>query len=324
VSELRWHPLLRQWVAVAAARQNRPQMPANWCPFDPGSGGVPDHYDVFLYPNDFAAFALDGAPFSPDAAGLFGTTGARGATDVVLYHPDHNLPPSQMTLAHWRKVVGLWTRRYCEISAHPDIQYVYIFENTGVAIGVTMPHPHGQIYSFPYVPPYIQTELDSASSYFRENKSCLYCSILEGERRDGRRIFWENSSFVAMCPFYARYPSEGTIYARRHVAALPELKQSEADDLAEIVKVVRMKYDNLYGFPMPLMMILRQRPSKGDHPYFHFHIDFYPIQRAATKLKYIAGVESGAGTFLNDTLAEEEAAKLRGIAPDAFADADRG
>src|SRR5678810_427643 len=100
--------------------------------------------------------------------------------------------------------------------------------------------------------------------------------------------------------------------------------RDRATDLAEIIKIVRMKYDNLYGFPMPLMMILRQRPSKGEHPYFHFHIEFYPIQRSATKLKYIAGVESGAGTFLNDTLAEEEAEKLRTVEPNQLTVADRG
>ena len=323
MSELRWHPLLRQWVAVAAVRQNRPQMPANWCPFDPGSGRVPADYDVFLYPNDFAAFTLDSPPFSTEA-GLFRTTGARGATDVVLYHPNHTLPPSQMTQAHWRKVIGLWTSRFTELAAHPDIQYIYIFENTGVAIGVTMPHPHGQIYSFPFIPPFIQTELDSAVDYLREHKACLYCDILEGEQRDGRRIVWQNASFTALCPFYARYPSEMAIYPRRHVAALPDLSDAEAGDLAEIIKIARMKYDNLYGFPMPLMMILRQRPAKGDHPYVHYHIDLYPVQRSATKLKYIAGVESGAGTFLNDTLAEEEAEKLRRTEPNQLTALDRG
>jgi UDPglucose--hexose-1-phosphate uridylyltransferase len=314
--------LLRQWVAVAAARQNRPQMPADWCPFDPGSGQVPADYDVFLYANDFAAFTLDSEPFAPEG-GLFHTTGARGSTDVVLYHPSHTLAPSQMTQAHWRKVIRLWTSRFCELAAHPDIQYIYIFENTGVAIGVTMPHPHGQIYSFPYIPPYIQTELDAGAAHFRERKSCLYCDILAGEQADGRRIVWQNSHFTAMCPFYARYPSEMTICARRHAAALPEFSDAEAADLAEIIKIARMKYDNLYGFPMPLMMILRQRPAKGEHPYFHFHIDFYPIQRSAAKLKYIAGVESGAGTFLNDTVAEEEAEKLRRLEPNQLAAVDR-
>jgi UDPglucose--hexose-1-phosphate uridylyltransferase len=323
VSELRWHPLLRQWVAVAAVRQNRPQMPADWCPFDPGSGRVPDHYDVHLYPNDFAAFTLDSSPFSP-VTGLFCTTGARGATDVVLYHPSHTLPPSRITQKHWRKIVGLWTARFIELAAHPDIQYVYIFENTGVAIGVTMPHPHGQIYSFPYIPPFIQVELDSAADHLRDHHNCLYCDILGAEEQDGRRVVWRNASFTAICPFYSRYPTEMAIYARRHFGALPDLGAAEADDLAEIIKIVRMKYDNLYSMPMPLMMILRQRPAKGEHPYHHFHIDFYPIQRTATKLKYIAGVESGAGTFLNDTLAEEQAEKMRTLEPNALAEVDRG
>jgi UDPglucose--hexose-1-phosphate uridylyltransferase len=114
-----------------------------------------------------------------------------------------------------------------------------------------------------------------------------------------------------------------TIYARRHVAALPDFSEAEAADLAEIIKIVRMKYDNLYGFPMPLMMVVRQRPVKAAHPYFHFHVDFYPIQRTATKIKYIAGVESGAGTFLNDTVAEEEAEKLRRTEPNQLTAADR-
>ena len=193
----------------------------------------------------------------------------------------------------------------------------------GAAIGVTMPHPHGQIYSFPYVPPYLETELNSAADYQREKSACLYCDILAREQTDGRRVFWKNRSFVAFCPFYARYPTEVAIYARRHMGALPDLTDAEAEDLAEIIKIVRMKYDNLYGFPMPLMMIHRQRPAKGEHPYFHYHVDFYPIQRAATKLKYLAGVESGSGTFLNDTVPEEEADRMRGTEPFALSATDR-
>lgn len=314
MNELRWHPLLREWVAVAANRQDRPQMPADWCPFCPGSGRVPEQYEVFLYPNDFAAFRLDHPPFEPEG-GLYKTTGARGATDVVLYHPNHRLAPSQLSREHWRKVVDLWTSRYAELQRHPDIRYIYEFENTGEAIGVTMPHPHGQIYSFPYIPPYVQTELDSAAAYYGGEGRCLYCEILRRELEDGRRMVAENEGFAAMVPFFARYPGEIQIYSRRHAGALPELTGEEKNHLAGIVKTVRMKYDNLWGFPMPLMMILRQNPAKGEHPYFHFHIDFYPIQRSRTKLKYIAGVESGAGTFLNDTIAEEKAKELRETEP---------
>ena len=314
MNELRWHPLLREWVVVAAHRQDRPQMPKDWCAFCPGSGRVPDAYDVHLYANDFAAFQLDNPPFVPEP-GLFASTGARGATDVVLYHSDHNLAPSAMSAEHWGKVIGLWVRRFRELAAHPDIRYVYIFENTGEAIGVTMPHPHGQIYAFPFLPPLVERELAAASEHYGRAGECLYCRLLAGELEDGRRVVLESAGFVAFVPFAARWPAEMQIYARRHMGTVAQLTPAEVADLAAMIKAVRMKYDNLFGFPMPLMMILRQAPVKGEHPYFHFHIEFFPIQRSATRLKYLAGVESGSGTFLNDTAAEDKARQLRETAP---------
>jgi UDPglucose--hexose-1-phosphate uridylyltransferase len=314
MSELRWHALLREWVSVAAHRQDRPQMPAAWCPFCPGSGRVPDDYDVHLYPNDFAAFRLDNPPFLAEP-GLFTATGARGATDVVLYHPAHNLTPAQLSATHWRKVIALWTARYQELAAYPDIQYIYIFENAGPAIGVTMPHPHGQIYSFPFVPPLIARELSAAADYHATKGECLYCRLLREELADQRRIVKENANFVAFVPYAARFPAEMQICARRHFVGLPDLRENEAVDLAALLKLVRMKYDNLFGFPLPLMMMLRHPPAKGEHPYCHFHIDFYPIQRSATKLKYLACIETGAGVFLNDTVAEDKARELRETEP---------
>jgi UDPglucose--hexose-1-phosphate uridylyltransferase len=313
-SELRWHPLLRQWVAVAAQRQGRPQLPEDWCPFDPGSGRVPDDYDVYLYANDFPAFSFDNPPFFPET-GLLTTTGARGACDVVLYSPDHHLLPSQLPVEQWRKVIDLWAKRTGELFANPDVRYVGVFENAGVAIGVTMPHPHGQIYAFPFIPPLAQKELDSASAHYREHSECLYCKILAGEMKDGSRLVASNESFVAFLPFFGRFPNEMQICARRHAGTVQELSEAERGDLASLLKIVRQKYDNLYGFAMPLMMLLRQRPAKGEHPYFHFHVDFLPIQRSATKLKYLASVESGFGTFLNDTRAEEQAVLLRNAEP---------
>lgn len=317
MSELRWHPLLRQWVAITTHRQDRPQLPEDWCPFCPGSGRVPDHYEVYLYPNDFPAFLLDGPPFEPHrpSGALYQTTGARGVCDVVLYHPDHNLLPSQITVEHWMKVVELWTNRTQQLATIPDIAYVFVFENTGIAIGVTMPHPHGQIYGFPFVPPLPETALASARDYHERHGECLHCRILYEEERSGERMVSRNGSFAAFVPFFARWPSEVQVYARRHVAWLPELTPTERQDLASIISVVRRKYDNLYGFPIPLMMLLRQRPVRGEHPYFHFHVEFYPIQRSATRLKYLAGVESGCGTFLNDTLPEEQARLLRATEP---------
>jgi UDPglucose--hexose-1-phosphate uridylyltransferase len=313
-SELRWHPLLRQWVDVAAHRQNRPQMPSDGCPFCPGSGRVPDNYDVYLYPNDFPAFSPENPPFAPHEK-LFAVTGARGSCDVVLYSPDHHLLPGQLSIEQWKKVIDLWTTRTVQLFANPGVEYVSVFENTGVAIGVTMPHPHGQIYAFPFIPPLVETEVYSALTHRLEHGACLYCRILEGELADGRRVIASNDTFVAFLPFFGRFPTEVQIYPRRHLAALDELTNQERTDLAAMLKIVRQKYDSLYGFPMPLMMLVRQRPAQGDHLYFHFHIEFLPIQRSATKLKYLAAVESGTGAFLNDTRPEEQAAILRDTEP---------
>lgn len=309
MSELRWHPLLREWVSVATSRQNRPQMPKDWCPFCPGSGQVPDHYETFLYPNDYAAFSPASAPFE-DHPGIFAATGSRGSCDVVLYHPDHNLTPSAMSAAHWAKVVELWRQRTEQLFSNAAVACVHIFENTGEAIGVTMPHPHGQIYALPMAPPLVQRELDSVRLHAEQNGGeCLYCRLLSEELRARERIVLESERFAAFVPFHARWPGEMQIYPKRHAASLPDLNAAEREELARVIKAVRMKYDNLWGFPIPLMMMLRQRP------YAHFHTEFFPIQRSPAKIKYLAGVESGTGLFLNDTLAEEKAAELRATAP---------
>lgn len=289
-------------------------MPAGWCPFCPGSGRVPDRYDVLLYPNDFSAFSLDGPPFDAEG-GLFRVTGAKGTCDVVIYHSNHTTTPAALPVEQWRKVIDLWTRRTAELSALPEIACVFVFENTGEAIGVTMPHPHGQIYGLPFVPPLLRTELDSAQAHHSVNAECLYCRILRDEMEDGRRIVCRNASFVAFVPFFARFPAEVQLYSTRHCSGLVDLDQAERDDLASVLSIVRRKYDNLFGLPMPLMMMVRQSPVQGSGPYFHFHLEFFPIQRSATKLKYLAGVETGSGTFLNDTVAEESAARLRSVEP---------
>ncbi len=311
-SQLRWHPLLRQWVAVSAHRQNRPQMPQDWCPFCPGSGRVPDQYDVFLYPNDFAAFTQESAPFEP-VEELNGVTGARGSCDVVLYSPDHNLAPSALTVEQWGKVIGLWRRRSAELMAREDVAYVSAFENCGVAIGVTMPHPHGQIYSFPFLPPLVARELESAAAHWKEHGECLYCRILREETEDGRRVLAANGGFTAFLPFFGRFPSEIHIYSRRHFGSLADMTDEETGEFAAMLSVVRKKYDALYGFLMPLMMLIRQAPAKGAAG-FHFHVEFLPVQRSATKLKYLAAVETGNGTFLNDTRPEEMAERMRALA----------
>ncbi len=286
MSELRWHPLLEQWVVVTAHRQERPQMPSDWCPFCPGSGRVPDNYDVLIYPNDFPAFS-------------FGEPNCQGACDVVLYSPEHDKLPSQLPLSQWEKIVALWTRRTVELAADSRVKNVTVFENTGVAAGVTMPHPHGQIYAFPFVPPRVERELRSPG---------CYAKVLADELLDGRRIIIENENFVAFAPYFARFPFETQIYPRRNIRGLAELTPSEARALAATLLAMRRKYDALFGFPMPLMMVL--------HQFARFYVEFLPLQRSAAKLKYLAASETAMGTFLNDVVPEEAAAALRGATTD--------
>jgi len=290
-------------------------MPADWCPFCPGSGKVPENYDCYIYPNDFAAFSLP--PPEPAIQGddFYRVARSQGKCDVVLYHPDHNTSLPQLSLHHIVKLVRLWRKRFAELKVTPGIRYVLIFENKGAVIGVTMPHPHGQIYAFPFIPPSLKRELEAARAHHRAKRRCLYCEILKKERQDGRRIVAENEAFTAFVPFYARWPFEMHIFSRRHLGTLEDFRPAEEQALAEILKWVTLKYDNLYQMSFPYMMLLHQAPTKGSFPYFHFHIEFYPPHRSKEKLKYLASVETGAGTFLNDSLAEEKAAELRGVAP---------
>ena len=290
-------------------------MPEDWCPFCPGSGRVPDHYDCYIYPNDFPAFSIP--PPEPAIQGddFYRVARSRGKCDVVLYSPDHNTSLPQLPLDHLVKLVQLWRKRFSELKAMPGIRYVLIFENKGAVIGVTMPHPHGQIYTFPFIPPRLKRELEAARAHQRANRRCLFCDILRKDRRDGRRIVAENETFTAFIPFYARWPYEVHIFSRRHLGTLDQFRASEERGLAEILKWVTLKYDNLYQFSFPYMMLMHQAPARGRFPEFHFHIEFYPPHRSKEKLKYLASVETGAGTFLNDSLAEEKAAELRSVPP---------
>ncbi len=315
MTELRWNPTVREWVSTASHRQDRPQMPTDWCPFCPGSGRVPNHYEVYLYPNDFSAFSIPAPEPAVEDDNFYRVGRSYGKCDVVLYHPDHNTSLPQLSLDHLTRLVQLWRKRFVELKRMPGIRYVLIFENKGAVIGVTMPHPHGQIYAFPFVPPRLKRELEAARAHARARRGCLFCDILKKERRDGRRLVAENDAFTAFIPFYARWPYEVHIFARRHVTALDQFRPEEEKDLAQILKWVTLKYDSLFQFSFPYMMLMHQAPTKGRFPYFHFHIEFYPPHRSKDKLKYLASVETGAGSFMNDSLAEEKAMELRDVAP---------
>ena len=204
MTELRWNPTVREWVSTASHRQHRPQMPADWCPFCPGSGRVPDHYDVHIYPNDFSAFSIPPPEPAIEGDDFYQVEKSAGKCDVVLYHPDHNTSLPQLPVNHIVKLVKVWRQRFVELRAMPGIRYVLIFENKGAVIGVTMPHPHGQIYAFPFIPPRVEKEIAAARAHYRKHRRCVFCDVLGKERRDGRRIVAENGGFTAFIPFFAR------------------------------------------------------------------------------------------------------------------------
>lgn len=321
MSELRWNPINEEWVVTATHRQDRTFMPpADYCPICPTRpGGFPTEvpasdYEYVVFDNKFPSFRMEPPEPAVEGTALMPVRPALGACEVVLYTPRHEGTLADRSVREIERLVRVWQDRYRVLGEREGIAYVFIFENKGEAIGVTLPHPHGQIYGFSYLPPKIERELASQAKHHAQTGRCLHCDVLAEERKDGRRIVAENAHFVALIPFYARYPYEVHLYAKQHVEAIDALGPEARLDLARMLKTVMRKYDGLFGFSLPYMMVMHQQPTDGlEHPGCHFHVEFYPPNRTAHKLKFLAGCESGAGTFINDTLPEEKASELRAI-----------
>lgn len=321
MSELRWNPLLGEWVATATHRQQRTFLPpADHCPLCPTKpGGFPTEvpestYDIVVFENRFPSLRPRPDPPAVEGTELYPVRPAQGECEVVLYSPNHTSSLAQEPVEQIYKLVRVWTDRFRELGALEFVKYVFIFENKGEAIGVTLHHPHGQIYAYPFIPPRVASELKQSRAHKEETGRCLLCDITREELEDGRRTVAVNHSFVAYIPFFARWPYEVYVASRRHLGALTEMENGEQKELAGILKALLVAYDRLFNLSFPYMMVMHQRPTDGDvYDYYHFHIEFYPPLRTATKLKYLAGSETGAGMFINDTLAEEKAAELRAL-----------
>jgi len=313
MAELRWHPFTKDWVMIASHRQARPQMPKNWCPFCPGSGKVPDDYDVYKYDNDFPALCQN--PPVPDdvATDFFKTEEAYGKCEVILYSPGHTTTLPELTNEHVTKLVDLWCERFTELSKDEKIKYVFIFENRGDVVGVTMPHPHGQIYGYPFVPKKIQLEVDSAKEHLTEKGECIYCRMLEEELSFKKRIIFQTEHFTVFLPFFTEYPYGVYIFSNRHVDDITQLTADEKKDLAVCLKQTVGMLDNLFGYRFPYMMCMHNAPVNGDDTseYWHFHIEFFPPMRAADKQKFNASSETGVWAHCNPTCPEDTSEELR-------------
>lgn len=312
MAELRWNPLTKDWIMIASHRQNRPQMPKDWCPFCPGSGKVPDSFDVYKYDNDFPA--LSNNPPVPDdvETHIYKTAEAYGKCEVILYSPKHTVTLPELEKEHIRKLVDLWAERYTELKKDKNNKYIFIFENRGEAVGVTMPHPHGQIYAYPFIPKRLELELEAVREHKGKTGNCLLCDMLKDEVEDGRRIVIENEHFYSFLPFYSEYPYGMYIISKSHKQSIDLFADEEKTSLADILKKTAGTLDSLFGFAFPYMMCMYQNPvNGGECEDYHFHIKFFPPMRSENKIKFNASSETGAWAHCNPTAPEEKAEELR-------------
>ena len=312
MAELRWNPFLQDWHMIAGNRQNRPQMPKDYCPFCPSFGNVPD-YEVMEYDNDFPALTQD--PPAPDdvATDFFKTAPNYGKCEVILYSPGHNTSITELSDSHMRKLVDLWCERFDKMAADEKIKYVFPFENRGAAVGTTMPHPHGQMYGYSFIPKRIKVESGSAKEYYEKNGSCLFCDTLKNERKEKKRIIFSNDHFTVYLPFYTDYPYGVYIMANRHVPYITDLTDAEKDSLGTTIRDTVGMLDALFDYRFPYMMCMYSAPvNSGDYSrFFHYHIKFFPPMRSAEKQKFNASSETGAWANCNPTCPEKTSAELR-------------
>ncbi|MBM3470966.1 MAG: galactose-1-phosphate uridylyltransferase [Armatimonadetes bacterium] len=312
-SHLRWHPLREEWVAYAAGRQERTFLPpAEFCPLCPTHPGGPpteipfEDFEIAVFENRFPAFADQPGPLPEIHAEPVETAPALGACEVVVYTPEHI--GSLGTLGQERRelLVRVWAQRYHDLYEREDVRFVMPFENRGEAVGVTLHHPHGQIYAYPFVPPVLQVE---AAAFRREP---VLRNLLA--RAGNRCIVEEDDAAAVIVPPFARFPYETWAIPKRAQPGPWTLDNTEVSALAHALGRVVSRYDALFARPFPYVMVLHAAP-KGEEAHFHFHVEFYPVMRGPDRLKYLAGTELGAGTFTADILPEDAARALRRIQP---------
>ena len=327
----RYNPLSREWVLVSPHRTQRPwqgqveqtapeQRPAYdptcyLCPGNQRAGGErnPAYEHTFVFTNDFAALLLD----TPDGTfergnGLMRAESERGTSRVVCFSPRHDLTLAEMEPSELAQVVNVWVEQYQELGALPQIGYVQIFENRGAMMGASNPHPHGQIWATEHLPLNVAREQEAQAEYFAANGRTLLADYLALELEENTRIVVSNEHFVALVPFWAVWPFETLVISRRPVRALPDLTADERTGLADILKQLTTRYDNLFQVSFPYSMGFHQQPTDGAaHPEWHFHAHFYPpLLRSATVRKFMVGFELLAEPQ-RDITAESAAERLR-------------
>jgi UDPglucose--hexose-1-phosphate uridylyltransferase len=326
----RFNPLLNEWILVSPHRTKRPwqgktdeiKKPKGLaynpdCYLCPGNrradGGTNPAYEAtFVFKNDFSALYPDAPEAHTDDSGLIRAQSEKGICRVICYSPRHDLTMPLMQQGDIRNVVDIWAEQFRELGAMDGIGYVQIFENKGSQMGCSNPHPHGQIWADERVPLLPARECATQKEYQASKKRCLLCDYLALERNKKERIVLENGSFTVLVPFWAVWPYEVLVLPNNHHTSLLSLSDSERNDLADALKRIGTRYDNLFFTSFPYSMGIHQKPTDGnDYPEWHFHFHFYPpLLRSATVQKFMVGYEMLAMPQ-RDITAELAAEKLR-------------
>lgn len=300
--ELRHDPLLDTSVVIASHRQERTHLPPeDECPLCPStaerSTEIPaSDYHVAVFENRFPSFAQD-------------ATGGR--CEVVCFTSDHDASFADLKRSRARTVVDVWADRTEELGSRDDVAQVFCFENRGEEIGVTLRHPHGQVYGYPFVTPRTRTMLRSAAAHRRETGRNLFADVLAAEQEEGTRVVTAGAHWTAFVPSFARWPFEVHLYLDRQAPDLPALDDAERDDLADVYLRVLRGFDALFGAPLPYIAAWHQAPTRTGRDLAYLHLQLFTVRRAPGKLKYLAGSESAMGVWVNDVRPEDAAEMLR-------------
>jgi UDPglucose--hexose-1-phosphate uridylyltransferase len=320
-SGLRWDPLAGEWVVIAAQRQDRTFLPPpEDCPLDPSAPGRPTEipaasYDVVVFENRFPSLrgAAGGgpAPHLATTSGLMIEYPAHGRCEVVCFTADHDSSFARLSPGRVRTVLEAWADRTEALGAMPGISQVYCFENRGEEIGVTLHHPHGQIYAYPFITPRTRRMLEMAAAYTARTGGNLFDDLTAAEVAAGTRMVTRNREWIAFVPAAAKWPYEVMIFPVRRVPRITELDEAARAGFAELYLDVLHRLDALFAAPLPYIAAWHQAPSGPGHEGFAAHLQVLSVRRAPGKLKYLAGSESGMGVWINDIMPETAAQRLR-------------
>ncbi|WP_037608182.1 galactose-1-phosphate uridylyltransferase [Streptacidiphilus rugosus] len=338
LSELRYDQVLDEWVVVAAHRQGRTyHPPADECPLCPSRDGrlseIPEpDYEVVVFENRFPSLAPHPHPDLVAATPPQVIRPGAGRCEVVCFTSDHDASFADLTPRQVGTVLEAWTDRTAELSALPGVEQVFCFENRGAEIGVTLGHPHGQVYAYPFVTPRTERMIDAAAAFRRRTGRNLFEEQLDAERRSGERVVVEGEHWTAFVPFAAHWPYEVHLYPHRRVGDLRALDDAERAEFAHLYLDLLRRFDLLFAPETPeelrasgrtvnrtpYIAAWHQAPTRhtpGNGSELALHMELFTIRRTVGKLKFLAGSESGMDVFINDVAPEDAARRLREVKP---------